>query len=378
MIRRKQAVLAVCSTILGYLAFYSLYAYLSPHNAHIGDEDVEQARWIATSHSWIDRQACKWFGVCGVAHWRSRMYIGDHSQRQEQNALLESELVSAWTEGKNRPEDWTKDERIMREVPQYVLDYAPLVHLYSGERFWPCDIAEHLFHVTPYLNYTALQARTQNANLTNLDQLNQWNRGRFVYLTSDDNVEELPDWLEGEKNIPDTSDKPIDEGEEAGVAWDGSVIGELLDDTAIREGWYEAGEGGTHGQGGDRHDSASEKLGVPMDTVEGEELLDDLHARAEKSHVGSQVRGGRSDAPAVLIVVDKGNGIVDAFWFYFYSFNLGNVVLNVRFGNHVGDWEHSMVRFQHGKPKAVYFSEHNFGEAYSYEAVEKIGKRVSD
>lgn len=34
-----------------------------------------------------------------------------------------------------------------------------------------------------------------------------------------------------------------------------------------------------------------------------------------------------------------------------------------------------MVRFHHGKPKAVYFSEHSFGAAYSYEAVEKIGKR---
>ena len=36
-----------------------------------------------------------------------------------------------------------------------------------------------------------------------------------------------------------------------------------------------------------------------------------------------------------------------------------------------------MVRFQHGKPKAIYLSEHNFGSAYSYEAIEKLGKRVS-
>ncbi len=53
------------------------------------------------------------------------------------------------------------------------------------------------------------------------------------------------------------------------------------------------------------------------------------------------------------------------------------MVLNVRFGNHVGDWEHILVRFQHKKPKAVFFSEHYWGEAYSYKAVEKIGIRVS-
>jgi len=86
-------------------------------------------------------------------------------------------------------------------------------------------------------------------------------------------------------------------------------------------------------------------------------------------------KGGRSKAPAVLVVVDKGAGVVDAFWFYFYSFNLGNSVLNVRFGNHVGDWEHCMVRFYHGEPKALFFSAHTAGEAYSYEAVEKVGKR---
>ena len=88
-------------------------------------------------------------------------------------------------------------------------------------------------------------------------------------------------------------------------------------------------------------------------------------------------QAGHSPAPAVLVVVEKEFGIVDAFWFFFYSYNLGNEVFGIRFGNHVGDWEHVLVRFQNERPNALFFSEHFFGEAYSFDAVEKIGSRVS-
>ena len=50
-------------------------------------------------------------------------------------------------------------------------------------------------------------------------------------------------------------------------------------------------------------------------------------------------------------------------------------VLGLRFGNHVGDWEHTMVRFINGTPNAVYFSAHSGGSAYKYSAVEKVGDR---
>ncbi|KAL8727273.1 MAG: hypothetical protein Q9166_006154 [cf. Caloplaca sp. 2 TL-2023] len=202
-------------------------------------------------------------------------------------------------------------------IPGYVLEYAPLVHLYSGEQFWPCDVAEHLEHVTPYLNYTPTAAASASLSLTNLDKLNEYSNGRFVYLTSDDNVEERPDWLKGEKNIPD--------------------------DLA-----------GLHKRPTSHADSHQQPLGATR---------------------AAEIQGGRSDAPAVLIVVNKGRGIVDAFWFFFYSYNHGNLVFNIRFGNHVGDWEHCLIRFVHGKPKYVFLSEHYFGLAYAYNAVEKLGKR---
>ncbi|EEP76078.1 conserved hypothetical protein [Uncinocarpus reesii 1704] len=197
------------------------------------------------------------------------------------------------------------DQQILHDIPDYVYEYSPLVHLYSGEQFWPGDIGEHLTHITPYLNYTPLRAASEHPLLDDLDELNNWQQGRYVFLTSDDNVESRPKWLLGRKNIP----APIDESKVSGY-----------------------------------------------------------FGRKSKT-------GGRSSAPAVLIVIDKGDGIVDAFWFYFYSYNLGNMVLNVRFGNHVGDWEHSLVRFHHGEPKAIFLSEHAGGEAYTYNAVEKSGKR---
>lgn len=41
---------------------------------------------------------------------------------------------------------------------------------------------------------------------------------------------------------------------------------------------------------------------------------------------------------SVIIVTDKGNGVIDAFYMYFYSFNEGPTALGHRAGNHLGDW----------------------------------------
>ncbi|EDO15919.1 hypothetical protein Kpol_480p6 [Vanderwaltozyma polyspora DSM 70294] len=79
--------------------------------------------------------------------------------------------------------------------------------------------------------------------------------------------------------------------------------------------------------------------------------------------------------PVILFAVDKGNGWVDAFWFYFYPFNWGPFIMGYGpWGNHVGDWEHSLVRFYKGKPKYLWMSAHSGGTAYKFEAIEKIKK----
>lgn len=387
MKRGKRISVALASTFLSLFTVSQVYQHTHEQG---GSEGLEEAEWIASSRSWIDRKTCQWFGFCGISHldrskWVSKSYrkAGDGAQE----ALTDDHVFDFsefWTSGKSRPEDWSNDERALREIPQYVLDHAPLMHLFSGEKFWPCDIADHLIHTTPHLNYTPIQAKSDHPNLTNLDELNEF--GYSVYLQSDDNVEERPAWLGGEANVPI---KPAGDYEDDDWEFDPDGDGDLTDEEDIS--WYEAGIGDFKEKGGERPDPTSPHDAMPTDTPEGEEIVYEdgyeapvyreprmvrrtLDWSAGKKH-GSP--GGRSEAPAVLIVIDKGDGVIDAFWFYFYSYNLGNVVLNVRFGNHVGDWEHSVVRFQHGKPKAVFFSEHSFGEAYAWDAVEKIGKRVS-
>ena len=65
-----------------------------------------------------------------------------------------------------------------------------------------------------------------------------------------------------------------------------------------------------------------------------------------------------------VIVNDHGNGLVDAFYMYFYAYNLGPPVLNQPVDDHVGDWEHTMVRFKNGVPQSMWFSQvHTVGRS---------------
>ena len=80
-------------------------------------------------------------------------------------------------------------------IPDYAITYAPYSYLHSGESWWPSDVATHLKHCTPEVNFAAVGPA---ATLETLDDL-----APDVYLTSDDNVEDNPAWLLGVK--PDSS-----------------------------------------------------------------------------------------------------------------------------------------------------------------------------
>ncbi|KAL5378572.1 hypothetical protein DPSP01_008984 [Paraphaeosphaeria sporulosa] len=386
---RKPAI-AAAGTFFGLFTYSQVYQNAIFPRITPPSEQLEEKNWVNSSRSWLDRRVCNWFGLCGLAHlnqahWTTAGGVNipaPNNNNEHEKIDLKEFLESA----RKLPEDWNhKDSEAQnafddkdREIPQYVLDHAPLIHLYSGEEYWPCDMGEHLFHTTPHLNYTPLQAVDDHPTLDNLYELNKW--GRFVYLQSDDNVEDYPEWLGGKSNVPEVPDDPEPDGEpEQGGHYEEDKDGE-------KSSWFNVGIGDTMERGGIRstgivNTRVPAPTAVPTNTPEGEELVDvadepwqsELRRTLQKR--GKKVVGGKSDAPAVLIVVPKENGVVDAFWFFFYSYNLGNSVFNVRFGNHVGDWEHTTVRFQDGVPKAVFFSEHSFGEAYTWDAVEKSGKR---
>lgn len=341
MKRKAKAAITVLSSLVAYVSINSLARTLNPDAFIWYQEDENEDFWISTSRSWFDRKACRWLGVCGASHFQPATNVFGH---RAPGFVDDGFPPSIWS-GQNDSVNWDEIERSRRVIPDYVFEYAPLVHLYSDEQFWPCDIANHLFHTTPMLNYTPIHSQSQHETLRSLDELNEWNDGWNVFLTSNDDVEDRPPWMEGEKNIPNHNESNA----EPSADWDDPVDMEPAD----RNEWFDTGV---------LEDGVKEELRKRY----GEEPIQ-----------AGTVTGGRSQAPAVLLVTDKGNGVVDAFWFYFYSFNLGNVVFNVRFGNHVGDWEHCLVRFYRGRPKALFFSAHSAGEAYSYEAIEKIGKRVS-
>ncbi|KIX03859.1 uncharacterized protein Z518_07412 [Rhinocladiella mackenziei CBS 650.93] len=93
--------------------------------------------------------------------------------------------------------------------------------------------------------------------------------------------------------------------------------------------------------------------------------------------------GGLHNSTAcAVVVVEKTEHDLDAFYFYFYSYNEGADIEQVlpplnrlipeakpgdHYGNHVGDWEHNMIRFRDGEPTGIYFSQHASGEACSWE-----------
>ncbi|KAJ1333815.1 Vps62-related protein [Microdochium nivale] len=407
-------------------------------------------RWVDTSPCWLDRQACRWLGLCGLAHirddppegrkgagqsdnhggavWgayvdqvelRRREGSGGTARRRRRSTAAASEGVKTT---KDRQRNGTAE---LRGIPQYVLDHAPLVHLYSGEHFWPSDIAEHLEHMVPRGPSRRGRGRVNLTEPLALDslseELNPLLHGGGVFLSSEVDVEDRPAWLHSHDSVP--LPFPHDDDDEDQQVYGQMFDGEDEDDddssgVSLRypaggTTWFDvdkghplhlisdprrkpAGQPGSRGQfltAGDDQNSRvsrgkrsrafrserSSSSTTSARAAEGAQSNDDdndnnnnhHHHRPTHSSSSDGVSPGYSRAPATLILVDKGSGVVDAFWFFFYAYNLGQSVLGVRFGNHVGDWEHAMVRFESGVPRAVYLSEHEGGQAYAWAAVEK-------
>ena len=82
-------------------------------------------------------------------------------------------------------------------VPSFVLANAPISFLYSNESWWPSDVAEHVKHMKPEVNFTAVAPSVTLQNISSL--------GSDVFLTSVDDVTKSPAWLTNAAGKPDAS-----------------------------------------------------------------------------------------------------------------------------------------------------------------------------
>ncbi|KAI0911278.1 vacuolar sorting-associated protein [Ustulina deusta] len=359
----RRVAIAVATFVVLVLLLTALPRALNPVPSSKEKVEADQ-RWVNTSPYWLDRQACRWMGLCGLMHLKPDPPVRFRSANEGACASgvrrhAASHAVRADTRIQRRNET-----RELRRIPDYVLDYAPLVHLYSEEHFWPSDIDDHVKHVMPCVNDRLLN-QTEQLTLSSLNQLDV--HSGLVTLKSNDNVECRPRWLHSVANIPVSFEDGADDYD---VDIGTPERKRLEEDTT----WFDVDrEHPLHRisdpgkvPGGEAHVRLPSYR--PSISLSREQRR--VAARYTQNKPGED---GYSRAPATLILVDKGSGIVDAFWFFFYAYNLGQTVLGTRYGNHVGDWEHAMVRFESGVPRAMYFSEHEGGQAYAWQAVEKRG-----
>ncbi|KAG6008684.1 hypothetical protein E4U21_004039 [Claviceps maximensis] len=349
---------------------------------------ARQARdnlWVSSSPYWIDRQLCRWLSLCGLHHLRrdpaARPDLintpSTHDEtvwselRKRYAAPVSWEQVSPGHDGTESAERLDKKRnvshrrRILKDVPDYVVNHAPLVHLYSGEQFWPSDIRDHVQHMDVVVNDEVVNMTDEKLSLNNLDRLNAFEG--VVTLHSIDDVESRPTWLHSHDNIPSPFDDDNDNDSGGGDGDGGEKDDELP--RHERTTWFDVSKDRPLHRISNPRPSNSHQYRYPHQ----QDLSGNLHRNQRRGHKPDA--NGYTRAPAVLILVDKGSGILDAFWFFFYSYNLGQTVLGIRFGNHVGDWEHCMIRFEHGVPRGIFFSEHEGGQAYAWDAVEKRGAR---
>ncbi|KAG6058454.1 hypothetical protein E4U32_004607 [Claviceps aff. humidiphila group G2b] len=376
---RRTLLVLVLLLVASFIAWFVPQA-LDP-TSHGPARQARDILWVSSSPYWIDRQLCRWLSLCGLHHLRrdpaarpgdffNISSIDDDSEwtelRRRSAAPVSWEDVSSETSGSastGRPDkkrNASQRRRILKGVPDYVVKHAPLVHLYSGEQFWPSDIKEHVQHMDVVVDDEVINTTDHKLTLNNLDLLNKYEG--LVTLHSLDDVESRPTWLHSHDNIPSPFDD--DDGDNDG---DGKQSHDIEDELprSERTSWFDVSKGRP------LHRISEPRLRKPQHQAQ-----QPLSGEARNQRRGHKPdANGYTRAPAVLVLVDKGSGVLDAFWFFFYSYNLGQTVLGIRFGNHVGDWEHCMIRFEHGVPRGIFFSEHEGGQAYAWEAVEKRGIR---
>jgi hypothetical protein len=373
--RRLGIALAILLSLLLLLTL--LPGILNPTPPSKEDRERDK-RWVSSSPYWVDRQACRWLMVCGVHHVRwdgpTRPEKGNGTDDND-GELRRIDLRRSDEEERPNLRAWTtrttaasgtpkRDAKELKDIPEYVLKYAPLVHLYSGEHFWPSDIADFVRHMDPYTNGSPMNL-SHPLDLNNIGDLED-ETDEEVFLTSEDDVETRPAWLHSYKNSPvPFNDTDPSSGQRQTPQETVTYPPVPLDRTT----WWNVDKSHPIHRVTDPRKLPNRRR--PLRPFPLSARDDGQQAVLGATPMHKPDAEGYSRAPAVLVMVDKGSGVLDAFWFFFYAYNLGQTVLNIRFGNHVGDWEHAMVRFENGVPRALFCSAHEGGKAYLWGALEK-------
>lgn len=235
----------------------------------------------------------------------------------------------------------------MRPIPQFILDYAPMVYLYSEENYYPGDIQT-------YINKFKLCVPSKNYN--KIDGLKN--------LMNELGVVELPEeiCIDQEDNLLTAQD--------LSTFFNVDLKHNPHDKRASI--WFERNSGNAQLHINSKHFFMTKKYFNPKaDFLKGHKPRNMGVSPLAPSNLVVKYHYKR-DLSTNEYTVDY----IDAFWGLFYPFNEGAYVMGTGpWGNHLGDWEHILVRFYHSeqgfKPVALWLSAHSGGFAYEFDKISK-------
>lgn len=349
-VKRSGGFFGVC--IVSYLFVWLVSVAVNPNGPN-AQKQIDGEIWASTSHSWLDRVSCHWLGICGGINWLISTWVFRRTT-QPQIPRGSHQHQHEWEDTTSKPQEWSQTEIESRVIPEYVLKHAPVLYLDENEQWWPTDVADFLHHVRYRQNGKTKADNVQLSTMTKI--LARDHIQTDVFLQSLDDPEELPDWITSAQNKPTEQRGRTLEPEKHNAS-----------STRERQMIMNADS---------RHTSDFQAAwnwrSDEQRRFESSGTQKPAHSYSWSVENDSQP-SARSPAPAFLITVAKGNNTLDAFWFFFYAFNRGARVTGIQYGNHVGDWEHVLVRFHAQKPVSLFLSAHEWGSAYKFEAMEKYG-----
>lgn len=194
----RQIGLALGMLMSVYIAVWVIFLVVNP-NGPDPIKTLESEQWIATSHSWIDRVACRRLGICGGPNWLLSTWLFQ-PRHSPSSGNREHHHESDWMDSTTNSEDWIPVKDESRAIPSFVFDHAPLIWLHDDERWWPTDVADFLHHVE---HVHTGSTKRGSAALTNMKAvLRRQELPGESYFESTDDPETLPDWLTSDYNAP--------------------------------------------------------------------------------------------------------------------------------------------------------------------------------